>query len=81
MQNTADYIYQLEQEKTRLLEQNCQLKRRVINSQSNQDSDGSCSDSPLPKRKKRDAGMFNACGFNFVYFKINIFCNKLNIYI
>ncbi|KFM70654.1 Transcription factor AP-4, partial [Stegodyphus mimosarum] len=28
----------------------------MINSQSNQDSDGSCSDSPLPKRKKRDTG-------------------------
>ena len=74
MQNTADYIYQLEQEKTRLLEQNCQLKRRVINSQSNQDSDGSCSDSPLPKRKKRDTGMFNNAKFNFAHFVINILC-------
>ncbi|CAB3375532.1 Hypothetical predicted protein [Cloeon dipterum] len=31
LQQTAEYIYQLEQEKTRLLSQNCQLKR-VINS-------------------------------------------------
>ncbi|XP_015367719.1 PREDICTED: transcription factor AP-4 isoform X3 [Diuraphis noxia] len=29
LQHTADYIYQLEQEKTRLLSQNCQLKRLV----------------------------------------------------
>ena len=27
LQQTADYIYSLEQEKTRLLSQNCQLKR------------------------------------------------------
>ncbi|KAG8199153.1 hypothetical protein JTE90_015984 [Oedothorax gibbosus] len=52
LQSTADYVYQLEQEKTRLLEQNSQLSRRVLNSHS--DSDGSCSDSPLPKRKKRE---------------------------
>lgn len=29
LQQTAEYIYQLEQEKTRLLSQNCQLKRLV----------------------------------------------------
>ncbi|XP_054713024.1 transcription factor AP-4-like [Uloborus diversus] len=52
LQNTADYIYSLEQENARLLEQNSQLKRRVLNIPSNHDSDGSCSDSPLPKRKK-----------------------------
>ncbi|GFU03904.1 transcription factor AP-4 [Nephila pilipes] len=55
LQSTADYVYQLEQEKTRLLEQNNQLSRRMLNSPHiNHDSDGSCSDSPLPKRKKRD---------------------------
>ncbi|XP_022237355.1 transcription factor AP-4-like isoform X2 [Limulus polyphemus] len=53
LQNTAEYIYQLEQEKARLLVQNCQLKR-MLNSQMNVDSDGSSSDSPLPKRKKTD---------------------------
>jgi transcription factor AP-4 len=29
LQQTAEYIYQLEQEKTSLLSQNCQLKRLV----------------------------------------------------
>lgn len=29
LQQTAEYIYQLEQEKTQLLSQNCQLKRLV----------------------------------------------------
>lgn len=29
LQQTAEYIYSLEQEKTRLLSQNCQLKRLV----------------------------------------------------
>jgi transcription factor AP-4 len=29
LQQTAEYIYQLEQEKTRLLSQNCQLKRAI----------------------------------------------------
>lgn len=53
LQHTAGYIYQLEQEKTRLLSQNSQLKR-LLNSQMSQDSDGSSSDSPLPKRKKGD---------------------------
>lgn len=54
LQHTADYIYQLEQEKTRLLAQNCQLKR-ILNTQMNLDSDGSSSDSPLPKRRKAEA--------------------------
>jgi hypothetical protein len=51
LQHTADYIYQLEQEKTRLLAQNCQLKR-LVNSQIGQDSDVSCDNSPLNKRIK-----------------------------
>lgn len=55
LQHTAEYIYQLEQEKTRLLSQNSQLKR-LLNCQMSQDSDGgSSSDSPLPKRKKGDS--------------------------
>ncbi|GAB6027292.1 Transcription factor AP-4 (Activating enhancer binding protein 4) [Chamberlinius hualienensis] len=54
LQQTTQYIYQMEQEKTSLLNQNCQLKRLV--NQQNQDSDGgSSSDSPLPKRKRSDA--------------------------
>lgn len=53
LQQTTQYIYQMEQEKTSLLNQNCQLKRLV--NQQNQDSDGgSSSDSPLPKRKRSD---------------------------
>ncbi|GIZ05195.1 hypothetical protein CEXT_70801 [Caerostris extrusa] len=55
LQSTADYVYQLEQEKTRLLEQNSQLMRRFPNlPHINHDSDGSCSDSPISKRKKRE---------------------------
>lgn len=43
MQQTAEYIYNLEQEKTRLLSQNCQLKRLL-----NQHEGGEI---PLKKRK------------------------------
>ncbi|XP_076345053.1 transcription factor AP-4-like isoform X2 [Tachypleus tridentatus] len=53
LQQTAEYIYQLEQEKARLLAQNCQLKR-LLSSQMNMDSDGNSLDSPLPKRKKTE---------------------------
>lgn len=38
LQQTAEYIYSLEQEKTRLLSQNCQLKRHLAQSQQNPDS-------------------------------------------
>ncbi|XP_013778124.1 transcription factor AP-4-like [Limulus polyphemus] len=51
LQHTTEYIYQLEQEKTKLLSQNCQLKR-LLNSQLVLDNDCSNSGSPLPKRKK-----------------------------
>ncbi|CAG2181837.1 unnamed protein product, partial [Oppiella nova] len=51
LQHTADYIYQLEQEKTRLLAQNCQLKR-LVNSQMATDGDLSNDNSPLHKRIK-----------------------------
>ncbi|XP_059479573.1 transcription factor AP-4 isoform X2 [Neocloeon triangulifer] len=47
LQQTAEYIYQLEQEKTRLLSQNCQLKR-VINS-----SEG---DAGATKKRRLEAG-------------------------
>ncbi|XP_059479601.1 transcription factor AP-4 isoform X5 [Neocloeon triangulifer] len=48
LQQTAEYIYQLEQEKTRLLSQNCQLKR-VINS-----SEG---DAGATKKRRLEAGV------------------------
>jgi transcription factor AP-4 len=48
LQQTAEYIYQLEQEKTQLLSQNCQLKRLV-----NQHEGG---DVPIKKRKADTQG-------------------------
>ncbi|KZC13885.1 Transcription factor AP-4 [Dufourea novaeangliae] len=48
LQQTAEYIYQLEQEKTQLLSQNCQLKRLV-----NQHEGG---DVPIKKRKADNQG-------------------------
>lgn len=48
LQQTAEYIYQLEQEKTSLLSQNCQLKRLV-----NQHEGG---DMPIKKRKAESQG-------------------------
>ncbi|CAD1476384.1 unnamed protein product, partial [Heterotrigona itama] len=48
LQQTAEYIYQLEQEKTQLLSQNCQLKRLV-----NQHEGG---DVPIKKRKPDNQG-------------------------
>ncbi|KAK7087057.1 Transcription factor AP-4 (activating enhancer binding protein 4) [Halocaridina rubra] len=41
LQQTAEYIYTLEQEKTRLLSQNCQLKRLVNQQQHHADAEGS----------------------------------------
>lgn len=49
LQQTAEYIYQLEQEKTRLLSQNCQLKR-VINVHEGETS------SSAPKKRKVEVG-------------------------
>lgn len=40
LQQTAEYIYQLEQEKTRLLSQNCQLKRLLNHQQHHADAEG-----------------------------------------
>jgi hypothetical protein len=49
LQQTAEYIYQLEQEKTSLLSQNCQLKR-LINQQEGQHETTSS------KKRKIDTG-------------------------
>ncbi|XP_034936381.1 uncharacterized protein crp [Chelonus insularis] len=49
LQQTAEYIYQLEQEKTHLLSQNCQLKRLL-----NQHEGG---DMPIKKRKAEHQGV------------------------
>lgn len=47
LQQTAEYIYQLEQEKTRLLSQNCHLKR-LLNQQ-----EGETTSTPhAPKKRK-----------------------------
>jgi len=62
LQQTAEYIYQLEQEKTQLLSQNCQLKRLV-----NQHEGG---DVPIKKRKPDTQGNFLST------FKTNLFCTK-----
>lgn len=64
LQQTAEYIYQLEQEKTQLLSQNCQLKRLV-----NQHGEGG--DVPIKKRKPDTQGNSSA-------FKMNLFCTKNN---
>ncbi|GFY54624.1 retrovirus-related Pol polyprotein from transposon 17.6 [Trichonephila inaurata madagascariensis] len=78
LQSTADYVYQLEQEKMRLLEQNCQLSRRMLNSlHINHDSDGSCSDSPLPKRKKRYLDLRNG----FFHVDVDEDCRKYTSFI
>ncbi|KAF4517343.1 hypothetical protein B566_EDAN011730 [Ephemera danica] len=50
LQQTAEYIYQLEQEKTRLLSQNCQLKRAINVSEGE-------STSTAAKKRKVDAGV------------------------
>jgi len=55
LQQTADYIYSLEQEKTRLLSQNCQLKRLLGQTQHLVDTDETDS-APAPKRRLIEAG-------------------------
>jgi len=55
LQQTADYIYSLEQEKTRLLSQNCQLKRLLGQTQHLVDTDETDS-APAPKRRLVDTG-------------------------
>merc|ERR1719309_1366619 len=55
LQQTAEYIYSLEQEKTRLLSQNCQLKRLLGQTQHMVESDETDS-APAPKRRLMDTG-------------------------
>jgi len=55
LQQTADYIYSLEQEKTRLLSQNCQLKRLLGQTQHLVETDETDS-APAPKRRLVDTG-------------------------
>ena len=55
LQQTADYIYSLEQEKTRLLSQNCQLKRLLGQTQHIVETDETDS-APAPKRRLMDTG-------------------------
>eukprot|EP00088_Acartia_fossae_P051506 TRINITY_DN5785_c0_g2_i1.p1 TRINITY_DN5785_c0_g2~~TRINITY_DN5785_c0_g2_i1.p1 ORF type:complete len:545 (-),score=150.67 TRINITY_DN5785_c0_g2_i1:551-2185(-) len=55
LQQTAEYIYSLEQEKTRLLSQNCQLKRLLGQTQHMVEADETDS-GPAPKRRLVDTG-------------------------
>lgn len=52
MQHTAEYIYQLEQEKTRLLQEICQLKRLYSTQGSTGENDGSAQNVPPMKKIK-----------------------------
>jgi transcription factor AP-4 len=51
LQHTAEYIYQLEQEKTRLLQEMCQFKR-MFNSSQGSETDGSPQSLPPLKKIK-----------------------------
>jgi len=55
LQQTAEYIYSLEQEKTRLLSQNCQLKRLLGQTQHVMETD-EVDSGPAPKRRLIDTG-------------------------
>jgi transcription factor AP-4 len=55
LQQTAEYIYSLEQEKTRLLSQNCQLKRLLGQTQHVMETD-EIDSGPAPKRRLIDTG-------------------------
>ena len=54
LQQTAEYIYSLEQEKTRLLSQNCHLKRLLSLSQQHQDNVQDSSPTESKRKKKQD---------------------------
>jgi len=56
LQQTSEYIYSLEQEKTRLLSQNCQLKRLLGQTQHMVETDETDSGGPAPKRRLIDTG-------------------------
>lgn len=56
LQQTAEYIYSLEQEKTRLLNQNSQLKRLLGQTQHMMETDETDSSGPAPKRRLMDTG-------------------------
>ena len=60
LQQTAEYIYTLEQEKTRLLQQNSQLKRLLALSQQRLDGDDT---SPQLKKKRitTEGGRVKCC--------------------
>lgn len=55
MQQTAEYIYALEQEKARLLQQNCNLKRLI--DQQDGTPAGSVETITLPKKRKIEGGI------------------------
>ena len=61
LQQTAEYIYTLEQEKTLLLSQNSQLKRLLSLNQQRleQHPEGSAVDSTSPQHKKKRPNLLN----------------------
>lgn len=56
LQHTTEYIANMEQEKNKLVAQNEQLKRMVLEMGRERDIERQ-NESPPPKRKKRDTGM------------------------
>lgn len=54
LQQTAEYIYSLEQEKTRLLSQNCHLKRLL---DQHEGSSGEANQITIPKKRKIEGGI------------------------
>ncbi|CAG2109637.1 unnamed protein product [Medioppia subpectinata] len=75
LQHTADYIYQLEQEKTRLLAQNCQLKR-LVNNQMAPESELSNDNSPLHKRIKLEKTPLATNGVDSCDSSDEVFCRS-----
>ncbi|KAK6172956.1 hypothetical protein SNE40_016507 [Patella caerulea] len=54
LQQTGEYIQSLEEEKSKLIAQNAQYKRLLLESEREREKDQLFNDSPPPKRKKRD---------------------------